>query len=154
MLFGKAHNLNQHRTTIDRSEIEQSSSFRYPGLMLDNQLKFKDHIDYVKEKLLKFCTLFYRLRLIFTRVFKIYVKPIVKYAIMIYGSTNENFLKPINKFIKRILKKIFWNRKYESMEQIRVQNLISNASELHAFEIFKLIVKLKKKQTLSEIFHL
>ena len=63
---------------------------------------------------------------------------------MIYGSTNENFLKPINMLIKRILKIIFWKRKYESIEQIRVQNLISNASELHAFEIFKILVKLIK----------
>ena len=54
--------------------------------------------------------------------------------------------------IKRILKIIFWKRKYESIEQIRVQNLISSASELHAFEIFKIIVKLIKKQTLSEVF--
>ena len=38
----------------------------YLGLIIDDQLKFKDHINYVKEKLLKFCSLFYRLRLIFT----------------------------------------------------------------------------------------
>ena len=47
------------------------------------------------------------------------------------------FLEPINMLIKRILKIIFWKRKYESIEQIRVQKLISNASEIHAFEIFK-----------------
>ena len=102
-------------------------------------MKFKDHINYVKKKLLKFCSVFYRLRFIFTRtqllkIFKIDVKPIVQYGILIYGSTNENFLKPINLLIKRILKKIFWKRKYESIERIRVHNLISNASELHAFE--------------------
>ena len=70
---------------------------------------------------------------------------------MIYGSTNENFLKPIILLIKRILKIIFWKRKNESIEHIRVQNLISNASDLHAFEIFKLLVKLMKQQTLSEV---
>ena len=36
MVFGKGRNLNQHRTTIDRSEIEQTSSFRCLGLILDN----------------------------------------------------------------------------------------------------------------------
>ena len=105
MVFGKRRNLNQHRTTIDRSEIEQTSSFRYLRSILDNQLKFKDHINYVKEKLSKFCSLFYRLRLIFTRtqllrIFRIYVKPRVQYGIMISGSINENFLKPINMLIK------------------------------------------------------
>ena len=132
MVFGKGRNLKQQKTTINRAEIEQTSSFRYLGLILDDQLKFKDHINYVKEKLLKFCSLFYRLRLIFTRsqllkIFKIYVKPIVQYGILIYGSTNENFLKPINLSIKRILKIIFWKRKYQSIERIRVHNLISNA---------------------------
>ena len=71
---------------------------------------------------------------------------------MIYGPTKENFLKQINMLIKRILEISFWKRKYESIEQIRVQNLISNTSELHVFKIFKLIVKLMKKQTLSEVF--
>ena len=157
MVFGKGRNLNHHRTTTDRSEIEQTSFFRYLGLILDNQLKFKDHVNYVKEKLLKFCSLFYRLRFIFTRtqllkIFKIYVKPKVQHGIMIYGSTNEVFLKPINMLNKRILRITFWKRKYESIERIHVQNLISKASELHAFGIFKWIVKLIKKQTLSEVF--
>ena len=58
----------------------------------------------------------------------------------------------MNLLIKRILKIIFWKRKYESIERIRVYNLISNASELHAFEKFKLLVILIKKQPLSEIF--
>ena len=158
MVFGKGCNQKQHKTTINRAEIEQTSSFRYLEIIIDDQLKFKDHINYAKEKLLKFCHLFfYRLRLIFKRtqlhkIFKIYVKPIVQYGILIYGSTNESFLKPINLLIKRILKIIFWKRKYESIERIRVHNLISNASELHAFEIFKLLVKLIKKQPLSEVF--
>ena len=105
MLFGKGRNLKQRKTTINRAEIEQTSSFRYLGLIIDDQLKFKDHINYVKEKFLKFCSLSYRLRFIFTRTqllksFKIYVKPMVQYGILIYGSTNENFLKPINLLIK------------------------------------------------------
>ena len=57
-VFGKGRNLKQHKTTINRAEIEQTSSSRYLGLIIDNQLKFKDHINYVKEKLLKCCSLF------------------------------------------------------------------------------------------------
>ena len=59
MVFGKERNLYQHRTTIDRAEIEQTSSFKYLGLISNDQLKFEDQINYVKEKLLKFCSLFY-----------------------------------------------------------------------------------------------
>ena len=51
MVFRNGRNLNQHKSTIDRAEIEQTSSFRYLVLILDNQLKFKDHINYVKERL-------------------------------------------------------------------------------------------------------
>ena len=82
----------------------------------------------------------------------IYFKLILQYGILIYGSTNKNFSKPINLLIKRILKIFFWKRKYESIERIRVHYLISNASELYAFEIFKPLVKLIKKQPLSEVF--
>ena len=81
MVFGKGRKLNQHRTTIDRAEIEQTSSFRYLGLILDDQLKLKDHINYVKEKLLKCFSLFFTYyALLFTRtellrIVKIYFKP-------------------------------------------------------------------------------
>ena len=44
MVFAKGRNLKQYKTTINRAEIEQISSFRYLGLIIDNQLKFKDHI--------------------------------------------------------------------------------------------------------------
>ena len=63
MVFGKGRNLKQHKTTTNRAEIEQTSSFGYLRLIIDDQLKFKDHVNYVKENLLKFCSLFYRLRL-------------------------------------------------------------------------------------------
>ena len=42
--------------------------------------------------------------------------------------------------------------KHESIEKIRVKNSISNDSELHAFEIFKLIVTITKNQPISEVF--
>ena len=40
MVFGKVRNLNQLKMTIDWAQIEQTSSFRYIGLILDDQLKF------------------------------------------------------------------------------------------------------------------
>ena len=48
MVFAKGRNPKQHKTTINREEIEQTSSFRYLGLKIDDQLKFKDHINFVK----------------------------------------------------------------------------------------------------------
>ena len=57
MVFGKkTHSKTAQNNS--RAEIEQTSSFRYLGLIIDNQLKIKDHINYVKEKLLKCCSLF------------------------------------------------------------------------------------------------
>ena len=68
MVYGKGRNKNQHRTTIDRAEIEQTNSFRYLGLMLDDQLNVKDQTNNVKEKLSKCCSLFYQLSPIFKRL--------------------------------------------------------------------------------------
>ena len=61
MVFGKGSNQKQLETTSNQAEIEQTSLFRYLGLIIDDQLKFKDHINYVKEKLLKFCSIFLRI---------------------------------------------------------------------------------------------
>ena len=48
---------------------------------------------------------------------------------------------------KKILQLFLWKHKYELMAQIRAHNKISDASELLAFEIFKLLVKINKKST-------
>ena len=58
IIFGIGCNLNKRKPTIDREEIEEVRFFRNLGIILDNQLKFKDHINYFKKKFLNSCSLF------------------------------------------------------------------------------------------------
>ena len=47
-------------TLLDRSVIHEVKTVKYLGLMLDNKLKFGEHIDYIKKKVLKRIGAMYR----------------------------------------------------------------------------------------------
>ena len=63
MFFGKIKTYSkQEQINIDKKRIENVDSIRYLGITIDNKLSFKNHIDVVNQKLIKFIGLFYRLR--------------------------------------------------------------------------------------------
>ena len=93
MFFGKIKTYpKKEQIKIDKERIENVESIRYLGITIDNKLSFKNHIEVVKEKLIKFSGLFYRLRKCLSKrqmiqVFKSYVQPVVQYVILIYGNS-------------------------------------------------------------------
>ena len=93
MFFGKIKTYSKkEQINIDTERIENVDSIRYLGITLDNKLSFKNHIEVVKQKLIKFSGLFYRLRKFLSKsqmiqVFKSCVQPVVHYGILIYGNS-------------------------------------------------------------------
>ena len=81
------------------------------------------------------------------KVFKVYVKPIVQYGVLVYGCTNLTLLNKLDKGIKRILRIITFKRKPDSVVRTRELNQIPLATELHVYELFKLFIKLIRGQS-------
>ena len=69
MFFGKIKIYSKkEQINIDKERIENVDSIRYLGITIDNKLSFKNHIDVVNQKLIKFIGLFYRLRKFLVKV--------------------------------------------------------------------------------------
>ena len=86
-IYSKKEQIN-----LDKEIIENVDSIRYLGITIDNKLSFKNHIEVVKQKLIKFSGLFYRLRKFLCKsqiiqVFKSYDHPVVQYGKLIYGNS-------------------------------------------------------------------
>ena len=63
MFFGKIKTYSKkEQINIDKERIENVDSIRYLGITVDNKLSFKNQIEVVKQILIKFSGLFYRLR--------------------------------------------------------------------------------------------
>ena len=123
-------------------KLKQIKSSKYLGLKIDAKLKFKDHIDYVCKKLIKYCAIFYRIRKIFHRkhllqFYNAFVKTKIQYGILVYGCCKHTSLKPIFMLQKRIIKTIFSKRKYDHISKEMIDNKIANVYELHCYEFFK-----------------
>ena len=115
---------------------ESVKSFNYLGIILDHRLNFFEHSNIIQKKLNQFTAVFYRLRkflkvLHMIIVYKTYVQPIIQYGVLAYGSTTKSILPPIYNKVNRLLRVIFFKKKFESTTKIREENNIYSTQELH-----------------------
>ena len=74
------------------------------------------------------------------RVYKIYVQPVVQYAVLVYGLTTKSVLLPIDSRVNRLLRIIFSKKKLGST---------TKTLELHIYELLKLLIKVIRKNAMS-----
>ena len=74
------------------------------------------------------------------QVFRTYIKPILQYGVLIYGSTSKNVLKNVEKLTKRLIKIIFYKKSFESLGSLREEHKLFTVRELHIFELFKTLI--------------
>ena len=53
---------NSARLILDGQEIKKVNNCRYLGVTVDDELKWTEHIDYIHSKLLKYTSIFSKLR--------------------------------------------------------------------------------------------
>ena len=67
--------------------------FEYLGVVVDNKLCFKQHIDHVCKKIAKFDGILYKASNVFSRTFlsfyQVYAKPSMSYGILVYECASK-----------------------------------------------------------------
>lgn len=111
----KYHNINCENIILCKCPtLEQVNSIKYLGLTIDSKLTWKLHIDYIKNKLIKYIRKFYMLqRVCSTQLLKtIYYAVIhsqIGYGLTVWGGTYISTAKPLivlqKYFIRLILNK-------------------------------------------------
>jgi len=103
--------LNKFKLYMDGKEIQRAESCKYLGILIDRDLKWRHHIDYVYSKLVKFISIFYRIRIklapeIHRMIYFAFVHPHLLYGIEVNGNTTSNYLSKLiilNNKLLRIL---------------------------------------------------
>ena len=144
--------------SINSTKLIRVNSTKYLGVYIDEDLTWQNHILYIINKLVKFCSIFYKLKSIIPssilrKLYFALVHPHLIYGIEIYANTYQKYLDPLIKLNNKILR-ILQNRKlsYPVPNLYKTYNTLPS-HQLHNFFLLMLLHKFKfNKNELPEPF--
>ena len=139
---------DRYDLAIDSTNLICVKSTKYLGVYIDEDLTWQNHIHYIINKLVKFCSIVYKLRpivpsSILRKIYFALVHPHLIYGIEIYANTFQKCLDPLTKLNNKILR-ILQNRKlsYPVPNLYRTYNTLP-LHQLHNYFILMLLHKFK-----------
>ena len=134
---------------MQRNVVECVTKTKFLGVIIDNKLKWNDHITYVKSKISKTIGLFYKMRQYLGRkalvnLYYILVFPYFIYCNEIWGNASSVHLDPIIKIQKRCVRIITYSDYLSSSEPIFQTLNILNFRKLVVQRISLLMFKIYK----------
>ena len=106
---------NEHKTF---KNLERKNFVKYLGVLIDNNLSWKHHIDYIALKISKTIGIISRLRhfiptSILLDIYRSLIHPYISFGLSVWGQTTKTNLKRILVLQKRVLRLIFFVNKRE-----------------------------------------
>jgi len=109
-IFWKSDRI-KHNYTIQLcdSDIKQVNCSKYLGVYVDSNLDWKDHIDYIFKKLIKFIIIFYKLRCklnskFLKMLYFSFIYSHLLYGVEVYANTSKSSLKRLMVLNNKILR--------------------------------------------------
>ena len=95
--------------SINNVILQQLRTCKYLGIMFDDELSWKPHIDFILKKIIKFTSIFYKLRSILPndcikQIYYALVYPHLLYGIDVYANTFDSHIDPLLKLNNKILR--------------------------------------------------
>ena len=106
---GKRYNNNDCEIIINESIIDCVSNTKFLGIILDDKLTLKMHINHIYNKVSKGIGIFLKARKVLgieslITLYNTLIKPYFNYCIIIWGNTCKTFLKKLETLQKKILR--------------------------------------------------
>ena len=162
VIFHKAADLeipNDIKLNCNGIEIERVYTFRYLGVIIDANVNFKSHLQYVKKRVNSAIGVLNTIKRfipfdVFCIFLNAYVLSIVDYCLPIYGAQTENDLQSVQNSINRAIKmyceppKWLRNKKTPTFESDLLEKVgILSVRERIQFYLTKLTFKALKYKT-------
>ena len=96
---------------IDNVNIQRKHCTKFLGVMIDEYLDFKEHIQYIKGKISRGLGILFKCRRLFTQktlltLYNSFVYPYMNYCINVWGRTFDSYLDPLVKLQKKAVRVI------------------------------------------------
>ena len=152
-------NTNHIDITIGSNRIMQVSTCKYLGVVIDDELTFKPHIDLLFQKLTKFVGIFYKLRYklpswCLRNIYYAFIHPHILYGIEIYGNTYPSYLDKLTRLNNKILKILQNQSVITSHKVIYPEYNTLPPQLLHKYQILILVHKFLYHKHLLPIIYL
>ena len=124
------------KLTISNHVIERQEFIKFLGVLLDENLNWKEHIEHTEKKIAKNLGLLYKARPFLERntilaLYYSYIQTYINYANIACGSTCRTNLKNINSQQKHAIRIIFNENKFAHTREIFKEQRILNIYQLN-----------------------
>ena len=140
---------NQFYLKFDNVFLEKCTSYKYLGVLLDDKLSWKPHIDYICNKISKMCGIFAKLRYstnlhLLTSVYYALVASHLQYCNLVWGDAAESILDPLSKIQNRIVRIIsFAPFNCHNVQDLYEDLQLLNLEQIHKMAKGKFVYKYK-----------
>ena len=132
----------------ENQDLEQVDDFKYLGLTIDKELRWRQHVGILIKKLSRALGVLFKVRhylnkktllLIFHSIFLSHLK----YGILCWGRIRPSFLKPLSILLNRALRCINFSYYRDSATPLYFKEKILKVQDLFNFEVLKFMFKYK-----------
>ena len=100
---------------INGEKLKRAKTTKFLGVLVDDHLNFKCHIDQLTQKLSKYVGLFFKLRHLLPQstlltLYKTLFEPHLYYCTIIWGNTHPSHLTKLESLQKKIIRAMSWSR--------------------------------------------
>ena len=134
----KLHNKNCIKQNCQCPTIKKTDKIKYLGIIIDQHLKWNDHVDYINIKIKKLIHKFYLLRDILNKknlitIYNSLVESILSYGILAWGGLYKNSLQKLQVTQNTLLKILFHKRRLHSTKDLYTELNTLNIRSLYAY---------------------
>ena len=100
---------NKFKVCIQDTPLEKCDHYKYLGVIIDNKLNWKSHIEYISTKISKACGVLAKLRHcissnVLVEVYHALIHSYLRYGILTWGNASDATLKPLETLINRAVR--------------------------------------------------
>lgn len=152
-------NTNLNPIMINNTDVKQTKSTKYLGLIIDEELKWEAHVKSLKNQLFPYLFVLRNTKYSLPKPNKIalyyaYVHSHLSYLVSIWGYTDSSILRQLQVMQNKAIRSLFW-QEYHS-EAINTQGLLNrygipNIEQLRLIDSMTMIYKIKNDLIRNDI---
>ena len=156
MVLQNTKKITEFSIKIENHKIEQTNSYKYLGIVLDNKLSWQKHVIYLANKISRICGLFFKLRhlvnldILLTLYYGL-IYPHLHYGITSWGTANKTVIQPLQVIQNRLIKCITFAKLKDLLSPKYKETKILKIKDIYQLEVGKFMFKYKS-QNLPENF--
>ena len=152
MINGIVQSENPFNISLNGTCLNKSNSVKYLGVMIDDKLSWKNHIELLEKKLSTACALICKLRYFvdqncLMKYYYAHVYSHLQYAVLAWGSSNKSTLNKLNVLHRRVVRLMTLHGPLKNFFKYNDEDTQGNIKSLELFKSCEIL-------TLTDIYKL